>query len=99
MKKDIFAKDNRIEELLQQLSDVTWFKKIIDNIPQDILDVALGSLNTEIDIRKKNNNVSEAALKNPYGKEEGQWHYFMASPYPGIRLTGFASCTRLPNSL
>ena len=88
MKKDIFAKDNRIEELLQQLSDVTWFKKIIDNIPQDILDVALGSLNTEIDIRKKNNNVIEAALKNPYGKEEGQWHYFMASPYPGISIIG-----------
>ena len=54
MKKDIFAKDNRIEELLLQLSDVTWFKKIIDNIPRDIIDVALGSLDTEIDIRKKN---------------------------------------------
>ncbi len=62
LERDIFGNEKRIEELMQQLSDVTWFKRIIDHIPWEI------------------------TLKNPYGTEDGQWHYFMAEAYSGISI-------------
>lgn len=88
LERDIFGNEKRIEELMQQLSDVTWFKRIIDNIPREIINVALGNLDTKVNLKKKNNNVVEITLKNPYGTEDGQWHYFMAEAYPGISIIG-----------
>ena len=84
--RDIFGYEKRIEELMQQLSDIPWFKKFVDNIPPEIIRDAFGNLSNQVGINKKNNHVIEITLKKPQEDEEGRWHYFMAEPYPGIGL-------------
>ena len=85
MKKDIFTKDSRIKEMIEKLSGIPCAKSMLKDIPMDLLEM-LSSLFSDLEISVKNDVVAEIRLKR---NGEDDWNYYIAEPYPGMRiLTG-----------
>ena len=82
---DIF-KNNTISELKNKLSVVPWFKAYIEQIPQEFLEAVISGEHPVINVNIKNDMVIEASLQDADGSGRENWKYYLAEPYPGIRI-------------
>ena len=86
MEKSIFGSNTRIGEILQQLSVVPWFKGYIEQIPPEFISMFIESPESAVDVDVINETVVRVTLNNPGGRRLEKWQYYLAEPYPGIRL-------------
>jgi AraC-type DNA-binding domain-containing proteins len=86
MDESIFGKNTRVEGILQQLSVVPWFKGYIEQIPPDFISMFIDSPESAVDVDVINDTVVRITLNNPGGRRLEKWQYYLAEPYPGIRL-------------
>ena len=86
MNNNIFGNNKRVEEILDQLRCIPWFRDYLAQIPPEFINMFLGSSESKVEVSVKNNTVIEATLENPGGRSYEHWRYFMAEPYPGLRV-------------
>lgn len=83
----IFNHEKKVTEILEQLSSVPWFKSYLEQIPEEFINMFLASSKSKVEVSVKNDTVVETCLANPGGRINEYWRYYLAEPYPGIRIT------------